>query len=218
MGEIEKELRWAVAALRPVLSWEEALARVGMGVEVWHHPEPGVEWPMTLPPEDCALPPLMDWSGGVRRLVEAACREWYPWLEPGTVPALEWPPRGSLEDSGQWDYADPDECAEHGDERSVGCAECEGLRDEVQAVVHSPAVWSWHVNVLAASSGDSSGTAESWLLGTTEFDPREVEYCLVHDGDSGALLVTTVSRVVAEEADRRRRLGDDLDPPEPQGR
>ncbi len=134
---------------------------------------------MTMPPEDYACAPIFRWTGDLQKLVEEAYREG------ATIPAgahvdVSWPPSGYLTNDGHCTVID----AEDEDDLFA--------EPEMQV---DPAVWSWSVDVTVerfevypdGTVGNCEDERESWSLGTTTMDPREVEYTMnaewFRDGD-----------------------------------
>ena len=76
-----------------MIDWSTALRAAGLdGPDVWHQDDPDY-WPMSGPPEEYALPPLVPRSEDLRLLAEKAYRTTYDrYLEPGESYEFAWPP------------------------------------------------------------------------------------------------------------------------------
>ena len=189
MNEFEEELQRVLRSVAPALSWSTALSAAGLdGPDVWHQEDPDL-WPMSCPPEDYALPPLVLWTEDLRLLAEKAYRTTYDrCLEPGESYEFIWPPRGALWCTGSWCHPNSDDDSNAGPDTAS---------DEVDAVIE-PATWVWHLEVDRV--GDDSVEAEDpWLMGRTEVDPRTVEYS-VFGGDGADEYVEVLQKVVARAA------------------
>lgn len=183
MNEYEEELRRVLHTVRPVIDWSTALRATGLdGPEVWSRDDPD-SWPMSGPPEEYALPPLVLWSDDLRLLTEQAYRHTHDrFLEPGESYELVWPPRGSLWDAGSWRHVFSDD---------------DDPPDEDGEVVVEPASWSWEVAVERVA-GNGVEDEQPWFMGRTPVDPRVVEYGLF-GGDGAHSYVEVLQRVVRSQ-------------------
>lgn len=180
MNEFEEALRLALGALRPVIDWTAALRAAGLdGPDVWYREDPDL-WPMSGPPEEYALPPLVPWGDDLRLLAEKAYRHTFDrFLEPGESYEFTWPPRGALWDPGSWHYASSDDV---------------DVPDDDADVVIESASWSWD---LAVERVVDNGIEyeQPWYMGRTRVDPRTVEYS-VFGGEGAHAYVEVLQKVV----------------------
>jgi len=94
VGVEDDRLKQALASVRPLRSWLDAATAAG--VDVWTRKDED-EWTYADPPEELALPPLIDWSDDLKRLALSAYRATFDkYLEVGQCYVLIWPPEASL--------------------------------------------------------------------------------------------------------------------------
>lgn len=161
VDEFKKELQRVLVAMWPVIDWSAALPAAGLnGPDVWHREDSDL-WPMSGPPEDYALPPLVRWTDELRLLAEQSYQDTYGrFLEPDESYQFAWPPRGALWDPGSWYYSDTD-----------------------GGVVVEPATWSWELPVERIV-GNGIEDEQPWPMGETHVDPRTVEYSVFGGSDA----------------------------------
>lgn len=177
MNEFEEELQRVLVGMRSVIDWSTALRAAGLdGPEVWHREDPDL-WPMSGPPEEYALPPLVLWDEALRLLAEKAYRHTYDrFLEPGESYEVAWPPSGALWDSGSWHEDDSD--------------------DDAGVTVESA---SWHWQLAIERVFDNGVEDEQpWFMGRTDVDPRTVEYS-VFGGAGSHSYVEVLQKVVRSQ-------------------
>lgn len=178
MRRVDEALEVQLAELRPVIRWAD-VARDG--IEVWRRADD--DWDMADPPEDHALPPMLDWNDTLRALVLAEYQQRFgKFLEDGQSYEISWPPEASLWTPGTWyrEHAPQGGC--QSTEFHEPSEDCDGNSDRV--VIDSMARWDWRVTVETwerrvrpdGREGSDLVEEDSWEFGSTEMDPRDVEY------------------------------------------
>jgi hypothetical protein len=177
---MESELSRRIRELRPRRTWDSVVA---LGFDgAWRRTED--VWNFPAPPEDYAMPPVLPWTEELRQLaLSEYCAIFDRHLEPNEHHEMDWPPQGFLTSSGSW-YVDFPLCSEHDVDYDDSCEECRSLDRDGTVVIDVPAEWDWTVEVrtVALETRSDGSTFEDdtdqdrWNIGSTPFDPREVEY------------------------------------------
>ena len=99
VNAFETDLQQLLVVARPATDWVSALRKASLdGPDVWRQEDPE-SWPMSGPPEEYALPPLVWWPDELRRLAEKAYRASYDrFLDPGE--SYEFGPYPRIVDTG----------------------------------------------------------------------------------------------------------------------
>lgn len=132
-------------------------------------------WDRYMPPEDCAVPPDMDWTEAHKILVLAAYNQkWARFLDDKQTYEVAWPPEAYLTTDGYVGHGYVGGCVEHHDLDCDDCDEFTEVHGDVQ-----PAAWSWSATIETYEREGNSGSLEDrerFPFLSTLMDPRDVDY------------------------------------------